>query len=436
MNNKKLDGGIGLRQRFSGIKRFTSIFLCAVILYFISMYWVFSNTLFSYDFYNNILSSEKVFSSFYNTSLQISEHGLTRMGAKSLKENILSVADGIIRYITQKDMTLSDISIEENSITLMVDSARTNNVYSEFPEISHIHPYALLYFVPESNILYFYLSLVQKGYAVYRFLSPAFCFIGLLVILLSKKVTGNLRAVLISATAATGCTGFWLLLFHKPLLVHPLSNTLGLHTSLLNPFVQEVCLALFIKIIKLCLVFILAALMTKIKSVDLIIGRSARNTALILVIFAGLFLILYRNEIATSVNNTVYNTMSKHAIYTLDKDDGTVHSLTIKLKEDHTNEPIPDIQLVLLKTDYSYRTSAYSDTLGNTRFILPQGDYLLYANKSTVPNGLVCFEPVVISLTSPDSSWYTFHLAKVFDEDLNLGIQNQQISENVDPLLP
>lgn len=401
------------------------------------MYWVLSGTLLNHAFYTKILSRDKVVTSFYNASRVISGNSLITMSTQSIRNNFVSLLDGLIRYITLSDMTLSDISIEDNAISLKTDFLpETYNVSSGFPKISSIHPYALTYFIPESNNIYWHLSLFQKGYAIYRFFSPVFFFIALLIVLFSKRVPENLHAILISTSTAVCFTGLFLLIFQKPMLIIPLSKALGVYSSFLKPFIAEICLLIFIKIIELCFVFIIVALLTKIEPITRFIKKSARNIALILIIFAGIFSILYRNEIYSVITPAVNNTMGEHKVYTIDQHEGTVHSLTIKLKEEETNEPVSDVHLVLLKTDYSYRVTALSDVLGNARFILPQGEFFIYADQSTVPDGFISFEPVIIALHNPDSSWYTFYLKKSNEENFTLETQNQQISDSPDPPLP
>ncbi|HZK28201.1 MAG TPA: hypothetical protein VFD00_11765 [Thermoclostridium sp.] len=408
-------------------KHFTSIILCVVILYFISMYWVLSGTLLNPVFYNEVLTNKNVSSLLSDTPQILSDNTIFSMSANTITNNILSLIDGLIRYITQNDMTLADINFE-SIITPLNDEV--------FTEISRIHPYAITYFVPDSNNIYQYLYLLQQGYAIYRFISPFLYFIGLLIILFSKKACKILRTVIIISSLAICLTGLLLLVFKEPLFTVPISNALGINSLLVKPFIQKICTSFFIRTLQLSLLYITIALVTKIQAVEKAIEGNSKNIALIIFVSAVLFSVLFKSEISNNLTNAVYSNIQAYEIYTLDKEEGAVHSLNIKLKDEQTDKPIPNVQITLIKSDFSDRFVSFSDKLGNVHFIISQGDFFLYANQSTVPEGLVSFEPVIISINNPDSSWYTFHLRKSNNTSVNPETQSQQIFETSDLLAP
>ena len=418
-------------------KRFASIILCIVILYFISMYWVLSGTLLNSAFYNEVLSNKNVSYSLSDAPQILSYNTTINMSANTINNNMLPLIDGLIRFITQSDMTLSDITFEENIVPQNAGTLIENHAIStKIPEISRIHPFAITYLVPDSNSIYQYLYILKQGYAIYRFFSSVLCFIGLLIILFSNRPCKKLRIALIVNSIAICLTGLLLFVFNDSLLINPLSNVLGINSHLIKPFIQETCSLFFKKILQISLLFLAIAYLTKVQFVAKLIEGNSKRLALILLISVGLIFVLFRNEISNNITRAVYLDKTVHNVHTLDKEEGAVHSLTIKLKDEQTHNPVSDVQLTLIKTDYSDRFISHSDKSGNARFILPQGEFFLYANQATVPEGLISFEPVVISINYPDSSWYTFHLRKTNNKKVNPETQTEQIFETSDLLLP
>lgn len=187
-------------NRLETAKRIFIIALSSCMLLFVSGYFIFCSTVVNPRFYEIVFSDKAVIASFGYAAEQISRAGPIKLSSQSLINNTITVIDGFIRFVVQKDMSLSSISIEEeniSSIPAVVLATTTDS--PEIPQINRIHPYVFTYLMPESEDIYSLLYLIQKGFSVARFICPGLCIAILLLLLFSDKTAENARTVLFVA---------------------------------------------------------------------------------------------------------------------------------------------------------------------------------------------------------------------------------------------
>ena len=96
-------------------KRILVIGISSVALFLVIVYWIFSCTLLNPVFYHYVFESGPVQASLDDASGKISPQGTVLFTGQSLKENAYSLAEGILRFIRQSDMSLSSIQFESET---------------------------------------------------------------------------------------------------------------------------------------------------------------------------------------------------------------------------------------------------------------------------------------------------------------------------------
>jgi hypothetical protein len=423
-------------------KRILVVGLSSVALFLVIVYWIFSCTLLTPAFYRLVFKSRTFQASLPDTSEFFSREGYTLFTDQSLKENAYSLAEGILRFIKQEDMSLSSIQLESEN-TQSIRSAVLSAVpeqTAEVPEISRIHPFVIAYFLPGSDNIYAALFSVQRIYAVLHSGIPLLLILTMLLLLLSKETAENIKAVCISTGTVTLLAAAIMLLFRQPLLLSPLSDILPDFGAMIPVVNQAVTYLVLFSVMTGAILF-LAVPAVKLQPVKRFLNRFSRSFAVLLIALAGLFFILFNNEVFANTLQTVKANAEQQQVKILAPGDGAVHSLIIKLREIDTQAPVKNVKLILLRVNDNsepLQFTAYSDENGDARFILPEGEFLLFADPATVPDGFTCFEPAVLTLDRPDSSWYTFHLARSDNGGLNRGAPKESYSRFPDlpqPLL-
>ena len=143
------------------------------------------------------------------------------------------------------------------------------------------------------------------------------------------------------------------------------------------------------------------------------LDKTAKKLSIFLTVLAVIFFVTYHHDLYSSILYRVGNSPQGRQVSTLVQNENSVHSLVIELKEEGSDNPVKDIQLIVNKIDYPYNplyVSAQSDASGNVRFILPNGSYLVYVDESSLPFNLQPFEPVLLELNNPGNSRYTIIL--------------------------
>lgn len=394
-------------------KRILVIGLSSGTLFLITLYWILSCTLLNPAFYHYVFESGAVQTSFTDASEKMSPEGTTLFNSQSLKENAFSQIDGLLRFIKQNDMSMSSIQFESEStqsIRTAVMAAAPDKA-AVMPEISRVHPYVISYFLPGSENVFTALFSVQKALSALRTVIPVMGLILLLLLLLPEKAAENTKAVCISTGIAVIFAAVILLLFQRPLLLTPISGRMS-DAGVVIPIIRQ-AIAYWAVFTFLTGAFLfLPALAVSLQPVKRIFSRFSRTLAIFIVILVGLYVILFNNEVFANAVQTMKTRAEQFQVRILSQDDGSVHSLTIKLRETDTLAPVKNAKLSLYKMENPsepFQISAFSDAHGNARFILPEGKFLLAADPSTIP-GFKCFDPVMLSLDRPDSSWYTFYL--------------------------
>lgn len=394
-------------------KRILVIGLSSIALFPVIVYWILSCTMLNPAFYRLVFESRAVQASLSETSGIINSQGYALFTDQSLKENAYSLAEGILRFIKQDDMSLSNIQFESESTETIRSAvlAAVPEQTAEVPEISRIHPFVIAYFLTESENIYTALFSAQRIYAALHSVIPMLLLFSMLLLLLSKKTAENLKAVCISTGTATLLSAFIVLFFRRSLLLSPLSDILP-DTGIIIVVYQALKYLVLFSVLTGLILF-LAATAVKKQPVKRFVNRFSGAFAILLIALGGLYFILFNNEVFAKTVQTVNGNAEQQQVKILDPGDGAVHSLTIKLREADTQEPVENVKLILLRLNDNsepLQFIAYSDESGDARFILPEGKFLLFADPATIPGSLTGFEPAVLTLDRPDSSWYTFHL--------------------------
>lgn len=412
-------------------KRIIIIGLSTIALFIFMMYGIFSCTLLNPDFYHHIFETEAVTASFNKASETLTAGGAFLFSGPSLKENAYGLVEGVLRFIHQKDMSLSSIQLEEENtetIRTAVLSAVPDGD-AGIPQISRIHPFVVSYFMPGTETIFSTLQSLQEGFAFLQTLVPFLGLIGLITLLLPDKAAENTRLTLVTTGILLIGVAFALFVLQKTLLLSPLSEIFPDAEVFIGPIVHKMTDTLFIVCTGTGGVLLATTPVMKLPQVKKAVNHYSRIAAVVLIVLTGMVVILFNNEVFA----TPLQTMKLHEqaqVKILSQNENTVHSLIIKLREDGTEAPIINARLTLVCLDKDVDpVSAVTDVLGNARFILPQGRFILYTDASTINRLYYAFEPVVLNLDQPDSSWYTFYLTRNenFRPDLELQDEGDSI---------
>ncbi|MDD4296018.1 MAG: hypothetical protein PHC69_03560 [Ruminiclostridium sp.] len=401
---------------FKSIFHIIIIFLVCITLLSISLYGIFSSTLFNPAFYTNIMNNSRVQNSIEVASEYITQSGFI-IDSQSLKDNLLSLAGGIIRYITQEDMSFSSITIDNGNVESFRASilSEAHEQFNNIPDISQIHPYMLSYFISGSENIYSLLHFARNNYSLYKTFYPVIILFSLFIVLLSKKPAKYSYIAFTTTSILLAIFGLILRILRDPFVIAPIERVSQDLVVLLEPFISKVINRLLLYFLLSAMVLFVIAIILRFKPVNNMLSKIPKKAVVLLIIITAVFSIIYRHDLYSIIirnfgNNSQYQQMS-----TLIQDDGAVHSLIIKLKEQGSDKPIDDVTIVVNKIDFPYNPlyeSALSNSLGNARFILPSGSFLVYADESRLPYDYNPFEPIILNLNNPDNSCFTIYLTK------------------------
>lgn len=415
--------------RFTKAKSILVTGFSACALYFVVLYQILSSTVLNAGFYQKVFETDAMNTALASLSERITADENLSFSAASLKTNALSLIDGVLRFVTQDDMSFSSIYFEDNLIESIQSAAfsDTSEAAERLPSISRIHPYVLSYLLPGSNTVYTCLLFARKVVAAADEILPFLGFAVLLLLLLSRKTAENTRLAFIITGIAVALTVIvaqvipWLLPITASGYIPPEI------IAFIRPFLKALMTNLAIFAACACSLLFFTALILKTPIIRRIINRYSGSFALILISVLSIFLLLSDNDLVSGTALSITADYSQSQVSVL-QGEGAVHSLTIKLREEGTDKPVPNIRLGLVKLGNDsepLQMFADSDNQGNARFILPEGVFLVYAVPSTVPEGYVSFEPVTITLNRPDSSWYTLYFSADSKEDINQDIPDE-----------
>lgn len=400
------------------INRIIIIGLSTIALFAFVIFSIFSCTLLNPDFYQHIFNTDTVMASFNKASESLTSGGTFLFSGPTLKENAYGLVEGILRFIRHKDMSLSSIQFEEEK-TETIRTAVLSTVPdgdTGIPEISRIHPFVMTYFMPGSESIFTILLSVQEGFAFFQALVPFLGLMGLIILLLPDKAAENIRLTLIAAGILLIAAAFALLILQKSLLLSPLSENFPDAEVFISPIIHQISESLFFIIAGAAGILLAIVPVMKLPRVKKAMNRYSGIAAVILIVFIGVLVILFNNEVFANSKQTM-KTFEQAQVNILNQNENTVHSLVIRLRENGTDLPVMNVRLTLIRLDQNTDpVSAVTDDFGNARFILSQGRYMLYADASTINSTYHAFEPVILQLDQPDSSWYTFSLTR--NEDI------------------
>lgn len=417
------------------LKRLSCFFLILIaccLLFSISVYWIFSATLLNTAFFNDVTKDVKVLDSFEAASKLMSENGII-IESQPLRDNALSIIDGIIRYIAREDMTFSSISIDNLNIAnfspLFLNAVSLQ--LHDITDVLQIHPYMLSYFLSGSGEIYSYLQSARNGYALYSAILPVLGLFTLFVLLLSNNPAKNIYKTLASTSVLLIITFILLRLLQYNLLIAPIEMVIPDLATLIEPFILRAATNLSLYFLLSGIALFIVSLVFRLKSVCNMLDKTAKRLSVFLIIIAVVFFVTYHHDLYSSIFNRVGNTPQVRQVSTLAQNESSVHLLVLELKEEGSDSPVKDVQLIVNKIDYPYNplyVSAQSDMSGKARFILPNGSYLVYVNESTLPLNLQPFEPVVLELYNPGNSRYTMILPGTRVTNVHPEIQSKKSS--------
>lgn len=392
------------------------VLIACFTLFCISLYWIFSSTLLNPALFDDILDNEHTAYSIEDAADYMAQNGII-IEKQSLKDNLLSLIDGVIRYITREDMSFSDITINNGYVESSRWSAlaETYDKTRSIPNISRIHPFMMSYFIPGSETVYSYLQLVRNSYALLHALCPVLALFILLILLLDKRSGKIICKSSKAAAFLLVASGLFIKLIQNCLFISPAKSVFWDFALIFKPVISKITVKVSLYFLAAGIFFAAISLVFSLKPVCGMINKASKKISAMPVLVIVALFILNRHDITASVVHNVANVSQTRHISTLAQNDAAVHSLVLKLKEEGTEKPVRDITIIANKADYPYNplyVSAVSDFEGNTRFILPHGIFLVYADESKLPSGLKPFEPVIIRLDMPGNSWYTIYLAK------------------------
>ncbi|HEY8500985.1 MAG TPA: hypothetical protein VIL89_10225, partial [Clostridia bacterium] len=273
--------------------------------------------------------------------------------------------------------------------------------------------YMLSYFLSDSNTIYLKLQTIQTIYTAIKFIIPLLSAAALLIILISGKPARNIRITVIISCAVLLAVSFILYMSGNIFFVYSFEKTAPGISNVFKPFIEKAVTILFLRSVIICLLAVPAVLVFSIRPVANALNRNSKKlAALLVVIFAAVFS-LYYHELYTVISKYKSFTALENAIV-LNNDEQAVHSLVIKLRKEGSDEPVCNAKLVIYGMDTSDNPlwiSAYSDTNGDARFILPKGSFNVYSDISTLPDDSISFGTVSINIDKPGNSWYTLHIS-------------------------
>lgn len=409
-------------MRFPWLQKTANIAVIGLSTFVLSalvVYWILIGTLLNPGFYRHVFESESVTAAFEKASDALADNGAFYVSGASLKENAYDLLEGMLRMIRHKDMSLSSIRLEAES-TESLRAAVLSAVPDEgsgIPEITEIHPFVMTYFMPGSESIFAGLVWLQECFALLQSLVPFLGLIALAALLLPKRASRKIRQTLSASGILLIFVAFALIVLRKKLLLSPLSVVFPDAEVFIGPIVRRVSSLLFLSVISAGAFMLLSAPVFNFPRASRTIDHCSGTVAVILLILAGVQMLLFNQEVFAISLQTMKN--HEPQVNVLSQESDTVHSLIIKLREGGTDAPVLDARMILVRLDQNDEpVSAVTDGLGNARFILPQGRYLLYADASTINRAYHAFEPVILQLDRPDSSWYTFHLTRIEDSEI------------------
>jgi len=390
------------------------VLIACFTLFVVSLYLIFSCTLLKPAFYNNILTDKHAADSIEVAANYMVQNGINTE-KQSLKDNLMSLIDGVIRYITQEDMSFSDITIDKGYIESLQSSilAGANDKSQNIPLISRVHPYMMSYFISGSETVYSRLQLIRNSYALFNELYPVWCLTILIIFLLTEKPGKILFKTFESVSFSLFACAISIMLLQTILFNTPGESIVWDLLLIFKPVISKITFKISLYLFAAGLIFTAGSLILRTRPLYAMRNKISGKTSVLLLLFIAVFFSLQRHDITSSTINNVANASQIMNISTLAQNDGAVHSLILKLNEEVTGRPVKDVKLIANKIDYPYNplyVSALSDSDGNARFILPSGSFLVYADESSLPPGLNPFEPVILRLDIPGNSWYSIYL--------------------------
>jgi hypothetical protein len=389
-----------------------SCFIAITALFYLSYICALMNPV----FYERIFLEDDMQDCFETISQMLSIEGEPAFSSQSIRNNAVSLSEGIIRYVKKCDMTFSDIIPEEES-TVFLNSAVSfdgPDLETDFLKKPKMHPYMLSYFVPGSEAVYLKLQTIQTIYTIIKFLIPLLMLIAFLIILISGRPAQNIRITIIISCAVLLAVSVFIYLFREGLFVYSFEKAVPGISNIFRPFIEKAIAVLFLRSVLICMLAIPVSVIFSIKPFVNTFDRFSKTLAASLVIILGVAFSLYHNEFYNVITNKYKTFVVQKNTDILNKDDEAVHSLVIKLREEDSSEPVRNAKLIIYGSDTSDNPlwiSAYSDTNGDARFILPKGSYNLYFDETTLPDDQVSFGTVSIKIDKPGNSWYTLHIS-------------------------
>ena len=389
-----------------------SCFAAVTALFYIS----YISALLNPEFYEKIFIEGDMQDSFETVSQILSSNGEPAFSSQSVQNNAVSLSEGIIRYIKKNDMSFSDIIPEEESTVSLCSAVSFNEPDAETDFIGKLkmHPYMLSYFLPGSNTLYLKLQTIQTVYTAIKFIIPLLSAAAFLIILISGRPAQTIRITIIISCAVFLTVSVFLYISRNIFFVYSFEKAVPDISNIFKPFIEKAITILFIRSVLVCLFIVPIAVVFSIKPVRKTFDRISKTLAASLVIVLALVLSLYYHEFFTVITNKYKSFAVKNTAHILNKDDEAVHSLIIKLREEGSDEPVCNAKIVIYGMDTSDNPlwiSAYSDTNGDARFILPKGSFNVYFDETTLPDDQVSFGTVSIKIDKPGNSWYTLHIS-------------------------
>jgi len=389
-----------------------SCFAAVAALFYISYICALLNP----AFYEEIFADDDMQDCFEAISEILLINGEPAFSGQSIRNNAISLSDGIIRYIKKQDMSFSDIMPEQESMVSLRSAVSFDEPGIETDILGNlkVHPYMLGYFLPGSNTVYIKLQTIQTVYTFVKFLIPVLSASVFLIILVSGKPAHNIRITVIISCAVLFVLSFLMYISGNALFACFFEKSEPNISYVIKPFIEKAITALFIRSLLVCLLAAPAAVVFSIKPIADAFGRVSKALAILLAVVLSVVLSFYYHELSTVITNKYKLIAVQKTADILNKDEQAVHALVIKLREEESNEPVRSARIVIYGTDTSNNPlwiSAYSDTNGDARFILPKGSFNVYFDESTLPDGRIFIGTVSINIDKPGNSWYTLHIS-------------------------
>jgi|LFRM01.2.fsa_nt_gb hypothetical protein len=394
-----------------------SCFAAVTALFYISYICALLNP----SFYEKIFTGDDIRDCFETISQMLSINGEPAFSGQSVRNNAISLIEGITRHIKTHDMSFADIIPERESAVSLRSAVTFAEPGTETDLLGKlkIHPFMLGYFLPGSNSIFIKLQTIQTAYTAVKFLIPVLSAAAFLIILISGKPSYYIRITLIISCAVLFSLSFFMYISRNALFAYLFEKAAPGISGVLKPFIKKAAAALFIRSIFVCLVTIPVAITFGIKPVINAFDRHSGTLAVLFAVIIGVVFSLCHNELRTVITGKYRTFAVQKTVDILNWDDEAIHSLVIKLREEGSNEPVSNAKIVIYGADTSNNPlwiSAYSDINGDARFILPKGSFNVYSDESTLPNDRISFGTVSIDINKPGSSWYTLHIRNKNEE--------------------